>query len=90
MSKQDLEKADKPEIKLSTVGIIEKEREFQKKIYHCIIDYTKAFGCVGHNKFWETLQEMEIPILPREGILGRKIGKTILPISWETYVWVKK
>ena len=61
--------------------IIEKEREFQKKIYHCVIDYTKAFGCVGHNKFWETLKEMEIPILPREGILGRKIGKTILPIS---------
>ena len=26
--------------------IIEKAREFQKNIYFCFIDYTKAFGCV--------------------------------------------
>ena len=26
--------------------IIEKAREFQKKIYFCFIDYTKAFDCV--------------------------------------------
>ena len=26
--------------------IIEKAREFQKKIYFCVIDYTKAFDCV--------------------------------------------
>ena len=30
--------------------IIEKEREFQKNIYYCFIDYTKAFDCVDHNK----------------------------------------
>ena len=30
--------------------IIEKAREFQKKIYLCFIDYTKAFDCVNHNK----------------------------------------
>ena len=29
--------------------IIEKTREFQKKVY-CFIDYTKAFDCVDHNK----------------------------------------
>ena len=29
-------------------GIIEKEREFQKNIYFCFIDY--AFDCVDHNK----------------------------------------
>ena len=29
--------------------IIEKTREFQKKI-SCFIDYTKAFDCVDHNK----------------------------------------
>ena len=28
----------------------EKGREFQKNIYFCIIDYTKAFDCVDHNK----------------------------------------
>ena len=41
--------------------IIEKEREFQKNIYFCFIDYTKAFDCVDHNKLWKILQEMEIP-----------------------------
>ena len=30
--------------------IIEKAREFQKNIYFCSIDYTKAFDCVDHNK----------------------------------------
>ena len=28
--------------------IIEKAREFQKDIYFCFIDYTKAFNCVDH------------------------------------------
>ena len=41
--------------------IIEKAREFQKNIYFCFIDYTKAFDCVDHNKLWKILQEMEIP-----------------------------
>ena len=27
-----------------------KAREFQKNIYYCFIDYTKAFYCVDHNK----------------------------------------
>ena len=30
--------------------IIEKVREFQKNIYFCFIDYTKAFDYVNHNK----------------------------------------
>ena len=30
--------------------IIEKAREFQKNIYFCFIDYTKAFDGVDHNK----------------------------------------
>ena len=30
--------------------IVEKTREFQKNIYFCFIDYTKAFDCVTHNK----------------------------------------
>ena len=29
--------------------IIKKAREFQKNIYFCSIDYTKAFDCVDHN-----------------------------------------
>ena len=39
--------------------IIEKEREFQKNIYFCFIDYAK--DCVDHNKLWKILQEMGIP-----------------------------
>ena len=30
--------------------ITEKAREFQKNIYFCFIDITKAFDCVDHNK----------------------------------------
>ena len=41
--------------------IIKKAREFQKNIYFCFVDYTKAFDCVDHNKLWKILQEMGIP-----------------------------
>ena len=41
--------------------IIEKAREFQKNIYSCFNDYTKAFDCVNNNKLWRILQEMGIP-----------------------------
>ena len=41
--------------------IMEKAREFQKNIYFCFIDYTKAFDCVDQNKLWKILKEMGIP-----------------------------
>ena len=41
--------------------IIEKERESQKNIYFCFIDYAKIFDCVDHNKVWKILKEMGIP-----------------------------
>ena len=41
--------------------IIKKTREFQKNIYFCFIDYTKAFDCVDHHKLWKILKEMGIP-----------------------------
>ena len=37
------------------------EKEFQKNIYFCFIDYAKAFDCVDHNKLWKILKEMGIP-----------------------------
>ena len=40
---------------------MEKAREFQKIIYFCFIDYAKAFDCLGHNKLWKILKEVEIP-----------------------------
>ena len=61
MFKLDLEKAEEPEIKLPTSVGSSKKQEFQKSIYFCFIDYTKAFDSVGHNKLWKILQEMGIP-----------------------------
>ena len=50
MLKLDLEKAEEQEIKFPTSLGPSKKQEFQKNIYFCFIDYTKAFDCVDHNK----------------------------------------
>ena len=39
--------------------IIEKAREYQKNIYFCYINYTKAFDCVDHNKCGAFLKRWE-------------------------------
>ena len=52
-----LENAEEPDQIVNIHWIIEKAREFQKNIYFCFIDYSKAFDCVDHNK----LKEMGIP-----------------------------
>ena len=41
--------------------ILEKAKDFQKNIYVCFTDYTKAFDYVDHNKLWKILKEMRIP-----------------------------
>ena len=41
--------------------VTKKAREFQKNIYFCFTDFTKAFVCVDHNKLWNILNEMRIP-----------------------------
>ena len=54
--------------------IIEKAREFQKKIY--FIEYAKVFDCVDHNKLWKFLKEMGISdhltCLLRNGYAGQE------------------
>ena len=61
MFKLVLEKAEEPEIKLSTsTGSSKKAGEFQKNICFCFIDYAKAFDCVNHNKLWKILKQMGI------------------------------
>ena len=76
MFKLVLEKAEEPEIKLPTSGGSSKKQEFQKNIYFCFIDSTKAFDCVDHNKLWEILKEMGIPdhltCLPRNLYTGQE------------------
>ena len=61
MFKLDLEKAEEPDQIANICWIIVKAREFQKNIYFCFINYTKAFDCVNHNKLWKILQEVGIP-----------------------------
>ena len=62
--------------------IIKKAREFQKNIYFCFIDYTKAFDCVDHNKLFKILKEMGIPdhltCLLRNLYLGQEATVRIL------------
>ena len=61
MFKLVLEKAEEPEIKLTTSAGSSKKQEFQKNIYFCFMDCAKAFDCVDHNKLWKILKEMGIP-----------------------------
>ena len=58
MFKLDLEKAEEPQIKLSTSIGSSKKQEFQKNIYCCFIDYVKAFDYTDPNKLWKILKEM--------------------------------
>ena len=44
--------------------IVEKAREFQKNIYLCFLNYSKAFDCVDHDELWKALREMRIPDHP--------------------------
>ena len=55
---------------------MEKEREFQRNIYFCFIDYAKAFDCVDHNTV----------------LSSSRHGNTrpTLPASWEICMQVKK
>ena len=54
--------------------IIKKAREFQKNIYFCFIDYTKAFNCVDHNKLENSERDGNTrpPDLPLEKPVCRK------------------
>ena len=68
MFKQNLEKAEEPEIKLPTsAGSSEKQKNSRKASISALFDYAKAFDCVNHNKLWEILKEnAKPPYLPPE------------------------
>ena len=55
----DLEEATRDQI-TNICSIIEKAR-VPEKLLLLLIDYAKAFDCVGCNKLWKILQEMGIP-----------------------------
>ena len=76
MYKLDLEKVEEPEIKLPTFTGSWRKQESSRKIYFCLIDYTKPCDCVDRTncgKFWKRW--------------GYQIT---LPVSWETCVQLKK
>ena len=56
--------------------MIEKAREFQRSIYFCCIDYSKAFDCVDHNKLCKFWKRWEY--------------QTTWPASWEICMQVRK
>ena len=72
-----LEKAEDPEIKLSTFVASQRQQgnSRKKKIYFSFIDYTKAFDCVDHNKLWKILRDGDTrpPYLsPEKAVCGSK------------------
>ena len=61
MFKLDLEKAEEPEIKLSTsVGSSKKQESSRKTSISGLLTMPKPL-CVDHNKLWKILKEMGIP-----------------------------
>ena len=56
--------------------VVEKAREFQRKHLLLLLDHTKAFDCVDHNKLWNILNDMGIP--------------DHITSSWETWMQDKK
>jgi len=56
--------------------MIEKAKKVQKNIYFCFIDYEKPLtGWITTNC---------------GNFLKKSAYQTTLPISWETYMWIKK
>ena len=60
MFKLDLEKAEKPEIKLLTSCGSLKKQESSRKTSTSFIDYAKAFDCVDHYTLWKIQKETGI------------------------------
>ena len=67
--------------------IIKKAREFQKNIYFCFIDYTKAFDCVDHNncgKFWKRWEYQSTLLAPWEFCIQVKNQQLELDMEQQT------
>ena len=62
MFKLDLEKAEKPEIKLPTfAGLSKKQESSRKTSTSALLTMPKPSDCVDHSKLCEILKEMGIP-----------------------------
>ena len=76
MFKLDLGKAEEPKIKLPISAGSSEKQESSRKTTTLLIDYTKAFDCVDHNKLWRIWKRWEY--------------QTTWPASWEIGMQVKK
>ena len=57
----NLEKAEKPEVKLPTsTRSLKKQESSRKTSVSALLTMPKPFDCVDHNKLWKILKEMEI------------------------------
>ena len=78
--------------------IIEKAREFQKNIYFCFIDYTKAFDCVQFSLVAQSCPTLCNPVNRSTMWVTTNCGKFLKrweyqitwPASWEICMQVKK
>ena len=63
---------------IATIAESSKKQEFQKNIYFCFIDYTKAFDCVDHNKLENSSRagNSRSPDLPPEKSICRSGSNT--------------
>ena len=86
MYKLDLEKAGVRDQIANICQIIEKAREFQKNVYFCLIDFTKAFDCVDHNNLESSLRDGNTrpPYLPLEKSVCRSRSKLELDMEQQT------
>ena len=76
MYKLGFEEAEEPEIRFPTfAGSWRKQGSSRKNVYFCFIDYAKAFD-LWITTNWKILKDMEKQIT--------------LPVSWETWMQIKK
>ena len=68
--------------------IIEKAREFQKKIYFCFTDYAKDFACVDDNKQWKILKEIGIPDHLTCLLRNLYVGQEGIVRAWQQNNWL--
>ena len=62
MFKLDLEKAEEPEIKLTTsVGSYKKQESSRKTSISSLLTMPKSLTVCDHNKLWKILKEIGIP-----------------------------
>ena len=74
-SELGLEKSEDPETNCHSLDHRE-SKGIPENIYLCFIDHVKAFDCVDHRNCGKLLKRWEY--------------QTILLVSWETCIWVKK